>query len=190
MLVLHSPRPQRQWNWPSPFPRATESPLTPSHDIIRWPGDCRGSATPTLSAWTRPGCPLQCGLFPCLSNTLSGQWHPPRAHLWSGALREVKRAHWLLIPNRWDTSLALCPDRCSESWEEGPPVVMMSSCCEPSRLARLIRCSVLSDQYTFPAEETLGSARPSLPQHTHTHTTEFGPRHTLLIHTLRDTSLS
>lgn len=39
---------------------------------------------------------------------------------------------------------------------------MMSSCCEPSRLARLILCSVLSDQYTFPEREGLTQPRPCL----------------------------
>lgn len=78
---------------PSSMPGSTEPALTPSHDTARWPVGCPGSATPALSSWTRPGCPLQSGWFPCLSSTPSGQWHPPRAHLWSVALQEVKSAH-------------------------------------------------------------------------------------------------
>lgn len=58
---------------------------------------------------------------------------------------------------------ALQSDRWPSGWEEGSPVVMMSSCCEPSRLARLILCSVLSDQYTFPEREGLTQPRSCLP---------------------------
>lgn len=70
----------------------TEPALTPSHGTVLWLGGCQDSATPTLSAWTRPGCPLQSGWFQCLSSILSGQWHPLRAHLWFAGLQEVKKS--------------------------------------------------------------------------------------------------
>lgn len=97
VVLFHIPTPEPQLSWPTTPPRATEPALTPSHDTAQWPAGCQGSATPTLSSWTRPSCPLQSGWFPCLSSTLSGQWHRLRAHLWFAALQEVKSAHWPLL---------------------------------------------------------------------------------------------
>lgn len=146
-----------------PAARGPGAALTPSRGAGRWRAGCQGSATPTPSAWTRPGCPLRSGWFPYLSSTPSGRWRPPRARLWSAALQEVSRTHWLLPQDRRALSPALQADRRAQGWQPGPPVVMRSSCCEPSRRARLILCSVLSDQYTFPGKGRRGSAQTFIP---------------------------
>ena len=60
--------------------------------------------------------------------------------------------------------------------QPGPPVVTRSSCCEPSRRARLILRSVLSDQYTLPGKGGHGSAQTSsLPVSKGAHTTDSRP---------------
>lgn len=122
--------------------------LTPSRGTVRWHVGCQGSATPTPSAWTRPGCPLQSGWFPCLSSTLSGRRHPPRARLWSAALQEVSRAHWLLPLDR-----RLSPQPCRQTG--GPKAAARPTCGDEVLLLRAIQTGTAD-----PAQRAVGPVHP------------------------------
>lgn len=113
-------------------PRGPGAALTPSHGTVRWRG-----LSKVLPHQHLPHGPVQVAHFDPVGSvsvsTLSGPIASTRAIC---GLQPCSRQSTLApasVPKA-----GLSPQLCSQTgraqgWEQGPPVVMRSSCCEPSR---------------------------------------------------------